>query len=117
MGATLISFTGFTIWLFYGMLFFSVLTLRYRNKNVERSYTVPLPFPVICLLVSIFMTVSPIIADPQIEYLVVCGIISTGIIIYIPLIYYNISLGPIGRFLNRVEAGLQLLFVVAPLNQ
>ena len=41
---TLISFTGFTIWLFYGMLFLSVLILRFKEpaKTLERSYKVPL---------------------------------------------------------------------------
>jgi len=41
---TLVNFSGFTIWMFYGMVFISVLVLRYRQPDLRRPYSVPLIF-------------------------------------------------------------------------
>jgi len=68
---TLVNFTGFTIWLFYAAMFLALIVLRFRSdgRGLYRAYRVPLVIPVFCLLAASFMTISPIIADPQVEYL------------------------------------------------
>ncbi|CAG5097298.1 Oidioi.mRNA.OKI2018_I69.XSR.g15013.t1.cds [Oikopleura dioica] len=107
---TLVNFTGFTIWIFYGMAFAAVLILRWKCPDIRRRYKI---LPILCALVALFMTIAPIVASPEIEYLVVCGIIAAGLLIYIPLrLEFSFSLGV--RAINWIEKQLQLLLEVAP---
>ena len=48
---TYYSFTGFTIWIFYGMTFISVIVLRYTKPDIDRQYKVPLIFGLLSSIV------------------------------------------------------------------
>ena len=131
--STLMGYTGFTIWLIYGMAFIAVIVMRftwqfniynqlvirtrYLNrksepyKNADRRYRVPIVIPFFVLLVAIFMTFAPIISDPKIEYLVVCGVIATGLIVYIPM-KMNWSINIINQIYNHFEAKTQEILKV-----
>ena len=59
---------------------------------------VPLIFPVITLVVSVYLVIAPLVQDPAIEYLIVAISILAGLILYIPFVHYKKRLKLIGKF-------------------
>lgn len=107
---TLIEFASFLIWFFYGSAMVALLVMRKTHAKVHRPYKVPLIFPIFTLLVAIFLSVFPIIADPSLKYLFAVGFILSGVAVYVPFVYY----GNRPQIMDKLSEIVQLLFVAVP---
>lgn len=85
----LIEFASFLIWVTYGMCMTGLLILRKTQPDTPRPYRVPTVIPIFILLVSIFLSVMPIISAPSIKYLAALGFIAIGMCLYTPFVYYK----------------------------
>ncbi|KAJ8931211.1 hypothetical protein NQ314_015908 [Rhamnusium bicolor] len=75
--------------MFYGLAMVSLLILRKTMKEVPRPYKVPVVIPIFILLISIYLSATPIIMDPSPKYLIALGFVLIGILIYYWFIYKN----------------------------
>ncbi|OWA52069.1 b(0,+)-type amino acid transporter 1 [Hypsibius exemplaris] len=108
--SSLIDVFSFTAWIFYGLAFASVLIMRRTKRNLVRSYTVPIVFPIFMLLVSIGLVIIPIVQDARLEYLYAGLFILSGLIFYVPLVYYRKT----PKFMRGLTLFIQRTFGVAP---
>lgn len=90
----------------------ALLHLRRTRPNLHRPYKVPIILPIITLLVSLFLVVTPIINDPDVKYLSACGFILTGVAVYIPFVFMKKR----PKIMNKLTHLIQLSFMVAPTN-
>ncbi|XP_029662757.1 b(0,+)-type amino acid transporter 1 isoform X2 [Formica exsecta] len=107
---SLIDFFSFTAWIFYGGAMLALLVMRRTRPNHPRPYKCPLVIPVLVLIISAYLIVAPIIDKPQIEYLYAAGFISAGMLVYLPFVKF----GYVPKFMEGVNAFLQMLLEVAP---
>ncbi|XP_014488143.1 PREDICTED: b(0,+)-type amino acid transporter 1-like isoform X2 [Dinoponera quadriceps] len=107
---SLIDFFSFTAWIFYGGAMLALLVMRKTRPNHPRPYKCPLLIPVLVLGISAYLIVAPIIDKPQIEYLYAAGFISAGMLVYLPFVKF----GYVPKFMEGVNAFLQMLLEVAP---
>ncbi|XP_018316928.1 b(0,+)-type amino acid transporter 1 isoform X2 [Mycetomoellerius zeteki] len=107
----LIEFASFLMWLFYGLAMISLIIMRRTKSNAPRPYTVPIVIPWLILVVSIFLTVLPIVYEPSIKYLFVFIFILCGLVVYHVFVYKKI-----GNILSaKLTYIMQMLcLVVAP---
>lgn len=129
----LIEFASFLIWFFYGCAMVALLVMRKTHANVHRPYKVPLILPIITLLVSIFLVITPIVSKPDIKYLSAIGFILVGVAVYIPFVYFKQRPRFMGKSLkeppnqlisndhsflsDKVTHLIQMFFMVAPTNE
>lgn len=85
----LIDFASFLIWFFYGSAIVALLVLRRTQPNTPRPYRVPTIIPILILGVAVFLSTVPIVADPSPKYLFAIGFILSGVLVYIPFVYYR----------------------------
>ncbi|XP_018397963.1 PREDICTED: b(0,+)-type amino acid transporter 1-like isoform X2 [Cyphomyrmex costatus] len=107
---SLIDFFSFTAWIFYGGSMVALLVMRRTRPNHPRPYKCPLVIPVLVLVISAYLIVAPIIDKPQIEYLYAAGFIGAGMLVYLPFVKF----GYVPKFMEGVNAFLQMLLEVAP---
>ncbi|XP_014237123.1 b(0,+)-type amino acid transporter 1 [Trichogramma pretiosum] len=107
---SLIDFFSFTAWIFYGGSMLALLVMRRTRPNHPRPYRCPLAIPILVLVISIFLIVAPIVDNPQIEYLYAAAFIGAGMFFYVPFVKY----GYVPKFMDGVNAFLQMLLEVAP---
>ncbi|XP_067133364.1 b(0,+)-type amino acid transporter 1 isoform X5 [Centruroides vittatus] len=107
---SLIDFFSFTAWLFYGGTMLALIVMRWTKKDVPRPYKVPIIIPIFVLIISVYLVLAPIIQNPQIEYLYATLFIVSGLIFYIPFVYYKFQL----KIMGRITLFFQLLLEVAP---
>ncbi|XP_030766225.1 b(0,+)-type amino acid transporter 1-like [Sitophilus oryzae] len=107
----LIEFASFLIWMSYGTAMVSLLILRKTKKDVPRPYKVPLWIPIFILLVAIYLSVTPILTDPDPMYLFALLFTLSGVPIYYWCIYKGQK--PT-RLLNKLTYLVQVLFEVVP---
>ncbi|XP_045193262.1 b(0,+)-type amino acid transporter 1-like isoform X2 [Mercenaria mercenaria] len=108
--STLIDFYSFSIWLGYGITILALLILRYKEPELRRPYKVPLPIPVLVLLMSCYLTISPVIQTGRITFLYAVLFIASGLFFYIPFVYCKFKL----PYSKRIYTFLQLLMQAAP---
>lgn len=60
----LINYVGFATWLSIGVAVLCLPWLRWAQPNLPRPIRVPLVFPIVYLLASLFVTIVPMIASP-----------------------------------------------------
>lgn len=108
--SALIEFASFLIWFFYGTACVCLLVMRKTHAHVDRSYKVPIILPIITLFVSVFLVLTPLIDDPDIKYLSAVGFIFSGVIVYVPFVYYKIR----PRIMDEFTEFIQLFFMVVP---
>lgn len=94
----LIEFASFLIWVFYGAAVVCLLVLRRTQPDIPRPYKVPLIVPIITLAVSVFLSVTPIVTEPPAKYLAALGFIASGIVVYIPFVYFKYRPNLMGKF-------------------
>ncbi|XP_050665636.1 b(0,+)-type amino acid transporter 1-like isoform X1 [Leptidea sinapis] len=87
--STLIEFASWFLWFFYGLAMVALLVLRKTQAARPRPYRVPTVVPCFVLLVSIFLSVLPIVHDPSIKYLMAIGFIVIGVAVYTLFVYYK----------------------------
>ncbi|CAF4492546.1 unnamed protein product [Rotaria sp. Silwood2] len=88
----LIDFFSFAAWIFYGLTFLATLLCKFTMKRAERVISIPIPLIIIIILISIYLVFAPVIADPNIGFLVAFLIILFGLIFYYPFVYRKIEL-------------------------
>ncbi|XP_060534790.1 b(0,+)-type amino acid transporter 1-like isoform X2 [Cylas formicarius] len=107
----LIEFASFLIWLAYGTAMLSLLVLRRTMKDVPRPYKVPVWIPVFIFLVALYLSVTPIVTDPDPMYLFALGFTSLGVPVYYWCIYKRRRPD---RLMNRLTFLVQVLLEVVP---
>ncbi|KAG5685085.1 hypothetical protein PVAND_014286 [Polypedilum vanderplanki] len=108
--SALIEFASFLIWFFYGAACVCLLVMRRTHAHVERSYKVPILLPIITLIVSVFLVITPLIDNPSLKYLSALGFIFSGILVYAPFVYYKKR----PQFMDSITHYIQLFFMVVP---
>lgn len=127
---SLIQFASFLIWVTYGACMTALLVLRKTQPDIPRPYRVPTIVPIFILLISLFLSLMPIISAPSVKYLAALGFIAIGVILYTPFVYYKkrprimsnslkfscyLTTNFIySMLLDKVTYLLQMLFNVAP---
>lgn len=94
----LIEFASFLIWVFYGSAVICLFVLRKTQPDTPRPYKVPLILPTITLGVAVFLSVAPMVTEPPAKYLAALGFIISGLIVYIPFVYYEYRPKLMGKF-------------------
>ena len=105
----LIEFASFLTWVFYGMAMLALIVLRKTKPNSPRPYRVPIGIPWMVLVISVFLAIMPIIADPSIKYLFAVGFIVCGIGVYHLFVYNKLMNALSGKFL--VYGKLKHIFI------
>lgn len=77
----------------------AVIVQRFTRPDAPRPYKVPIIFPVIVLLASVYLVVGPIIDEPQIEYLYASMFIFGGLLFYFPFVHYKLTI----KFMSKCE--------------
>uniref|UniRef100_A0AAR5Q103 b(0,+)-type amino acid transporter 1 n=1 Tax=Dendroctonus ponderosae TaxID=77166 RepID=A0AAR5Q103_DENPD len=108
----LIEFASFMIWVSYGTAMVSLLVLRRTRSQVPRPYKVPTWIPIFICLVAVFLSVTPIVTDPDPMYLFALGFALLGVPVYYCCCYKK-TLQP-KACLNRLTYCLQVLFEAVP---
>nr|CAD7258620.1 unnamed protein product [Timema shepardi] len=85
----LIDFASFLVWFFYGLAMVALIVMRKTKRNIHRPYQVPLWIPILIILVAIFLSVVPIVTDPNPGYFLAIVFILIGVAFYTPLVYYK----------------------------
>lgn len=85
----LIEFASFLIWIFYGASVACLLVLRRTCPDLPRPYKVPLIIPIVTLVVAVFLSVTPLVTEPPEKYLAALAFILSGLVFYIPFVYYK----------------------------
>lgn len=85
----LIEFASFLVWIAYGSCMTGLLVLRKTQPDIPRPYRVPTVVPIFILLISLFLSLMPIISAPSIKYLAALGFIGIGVTLYTPFVYYK----------------------------
>ncbi|XP_032068886.1 b(0,+)-type amino acid transporter 1-like [Thamnophis elegans] len=105
----IVNLFSFTAWIFNGISVASLLYLKIKKPELPRSYKVPIIIPIIFLMISIYLVLTPIIDQPQVEFFYVILFILSGIIFYFPLVHYKYS----PACLRKLTIYMQLLMEVA----
>lgn len=95
----LIDFASFLIWVTYLFAFSALLLLRRTQPNTPRPYRVPTVVAVFLLMVAIFLAVTPIVDNPSLKFLIALAFILSGVLVYIPFVYYKIRPRIMGKSL------------------
>ena len=106
----LINFTGFVNFLVMGLTVVSLIRIRYKAKETSKSFRTPLPVLLLGVLITLFMVISPFVNSPKIEFLYGLAFVAAGAIVYIPFVYFQISIPGFDKFTTFV----QLLLQIAP---
>lgn len=109
----LIEYVGFTSWLAIGIAVACVPWLRYKHPEWERPIKVPLFWPIIYIIATIFITVVPMLASPE-NTLMGCLIIATGIPVYYLFIGWQSKPECVHRVVDCITQFLQKIMVVVP---
>ncbi|KAK3773862.1 hypothetical protein RRG08_057909 [Elysia crispata] len=90
--SSLVDFFSFTVWLFYGLSFGSLLVFRVTKPDRVRPYKCPIVIPVVMVIISIYLVLAPIIKEPSIGYLYAALFSVGGLIFYFPFVKYKLDL-------------------------
>ncbi|XP_058793128.1 b(0,+)-type amino acid transporter 1-like [Phymastichus coffea] len=106
----LIEFASFLIWAFYGLAAVALVIMRRTKADVHRPYRVPIIVPWIVILISVFLSVMPIIHDPSLKYLFILMFILLGYGFYHFYVYNKVK----SKFMRKLTYLVQMLFLVVP---
>ncbi|MCJ8747440.1 hypothetical protein PDJAM_G00153450 [Pangasius djambal] len=109
---SLINYFSFAQWAFYGLTALSLIVMRFTKKELHRPVKVPIVIPAVVVIVSCYLVLAPIIDKPELEYLYCAVFILSGLIIYVPFVYYKF--GWTRRIMTPLTMHLQLLMEVVP---
>ncbi|CAF4190769.1 unnamed protein product [Rotaria socialis] len=111
----LIDFFSFSAWIFYGITFSATLCCKFTMKNAERVISVPIPLIIIIILISIYLVVAPVIAAPQLGFLLASLFILFGLVFYYPFVYRKMEINFIINHLLVADIefiGAKLIFLM-----
>lgn len=78
----LIDYVSVSIWLAVGVAVCVLLWLRYKSPHLHRPVKVPLVFPIIYVLATLFIVIYPVIGEPKTTGTGI-GIMLTGVPVYL----------------------------------
>jgi len=111
---SLINYVGFATWFSIGLAVFCLPWLRWKHPEWNRPIKVPLVFPIIYIIASVFVTIVPMIASP-VETGFGCLIIATGVPVYFLLASDHIKKPDcFKQMMGEITVGLQKILVVTP---
>ncbi|RUS92016.1 hypothetical protein EGW08_000229 [Elysia chlorotica] len=111
-GQELLRFGMFTVWLFHGSSALALLILRFKNKDKKRPYKVDLWIPVVVVVVTCFLLLSPFLQVPERTFIVALVLIALSLLSYHPINWLK-SKEAI-NVPDKLIIWLQLFFRVAP---
>lgn len=109
----LINYVGFATWISIGLAVFCLPWLRWKHPEWERPIKVPLIFPILYILATIFITIVPMIVSP-VETGIGILIIATGIPVYFLFVVRKNKTNFEEKMLASCNTSLQKLLVVMP---
>ncbi|CAH8294887.1 unnamed protein product, partial [Schistosoma turkestanicum] len=110
---SLFTFLGFVQWLAIGLCVFIVIVFRITRPNYPRPVKAPILFPIIYVLVSIFLVIFAFTAAP-IESLLGVVILCAGIPLYLIGCVWRKKSKSIERKFESFTIAVQKLFRVVP---
>lgn len=84
----LINYVGFATWLSIGASVLCLPWLRYTQPNLERPIRVPLAYPTLYLLATLFVVIVPMVASP-VETGIGCLMILSSVPVYFVFIAWK----------------------------
>ncbi|XP_077442654.1 b(0,+)-type amino acid transporter 1-like [Stigmatopora argus] len=109
---TLINYFSFAQWFFYGLTMLSLIVMRFTRKELKRPVKIPIIIAVIMVLISCYLVLSPIIENPEIEYLYSSLFILSGLLLYYPFVHLKVKWAR--NLMRPITMHLQLLMEVVP---
>ncbi|CAM4525453.1 hypothetical protein PO909_023899 [Leuciscus waleckii] len=109
---TLINYFSFAQWAFYGLTCLVLIVMRFTRKELHRPVKVPIVIPALVVIVSCYLVLAPIIDKPEWEYLYCTVFIVSGLLLYVPFIYYKFNWTR--HIMRPLTMYLQLLLQVVP---
>nr|XP_039265765.1 b(0,+)-type amino acid transporter 1-like [Styela clava] len=95
---TLLNSMSFATWIFYGLGAVGVLVLRKTRPDLPRPYKVPVVIPVIVAIFTVYLTIVPLIENPDISYLYGGIFILCSPIFYFLFVYKKLRLPGMDHF-------------------
>ncbi|ELK02424.1 Solute carrier family 7 member 13 [Pteropus alecto] len=102
----LINYLNFAVSIWTVLSMIGILKLRYQEPDLPRPYKVFLPFPLVTMAIGLCLVVIPLVKSPHMRYVYVCLFILSGLLFYVPFIYFKLKL--VG--FQKMTCYLQLLF-------
>ena len=109
----LMNYLGFATWLSIGAAVFCLPYLRYTQPDLPRPIKINLAYPVVYLLMTLVITLLPMIAKP-VETAIGLLMILTAVPVYLVFISWRGKPRWLTRFTLASTEQLQKLFVVLP---
>lgn len=81
-------------------LYFQLIKFTENEQNNQKIilFQVPLVIPILVLIVSMYLTIAPIIDKPQIEYLYTMIFLLIGVVFYIPFVKHQYTPAFISKY-------------------
>uniref|UniRef100_A0A1B6KW42 Amino acid permease/ SLC12A domain-containing protein n=1 Tax=Graphocephala atropunctata TaxID=36148 RepID=A0A1B6KW42_9HEMI len=111
---SLINFSNFLLWIFYGLTMVTVFVLRRTRPDANRSYKVPLVIPALVMVIALMLAVIPLVTQPPLQYIVALALIVLGVVVYYPFVYRKLSLPYMDKFTYVVQVLLQVVPAAEP---
>lgn len=109
----LINYLSFVNWLAIGLSVLSLLYFRWKRPNMKRPVKVSLFWPILYLVVTVFLIAVPLYTNP-VETGLGCLIITTGIPVYFICIKWKSKPKTFNRWIASVNIFVQKLLLVVP---
>ena len=106
---TLITFSSFTVWIFYGLVMVALLVMRRTRPHAPRPFRAPTLVPWLVLAVAVVLVLGPLVHEPQLVHLSVLVYLLVGVLFYWQCVYLRRS--PAGS--RQLTVLLQKLLLLA----
>ncbi|XP_072013700.1 cystine/glutamate transporter-like [Amphiura filiformis] len=84
----LLNYLSFSTWLFTGIVISIVPYWRWKYPNIERPYKVPIVFPILFIVCSLFVTCLSLYSAPR-DCGTGIGVLLIGVVIYFIFVYWR----------------------------
>ncbi|XP_008479083.3 b(0,+)-type amino acid transporter 1-like [Diaphorina citri] len=92
---------------------FSFVHVKRLTPAPAVLFQVPLVIPIFVLIMSIVLSLTPIVTKPAPQFLIAVAFIVLGILVYIPFVYYQYRM----PYLDNITYFIQVLLKVVPPDQ
>lgn len=107
----LINNVSICIWLAIGVAILSLITMRWTHPQLPRPIKISLIWPILYVIVTIYLTIVPTIAKPA-ETGIGLAIMATGVPVYLIFIYPKKRPRFIANIMGKITRFMQKLFVL-----
>ena len=109
----LMNYIGFATWFSIGAAVACIPYLRWKHPELERPIKVNLAFPIIFILMTLAITILPMIQQP-VETAIGFAMILSAIPVYFIFIKWKSKPAPVQNLLASVNNKIQQLLIVIP---